>query len=452
MSSFSKKPFSGADGVGELSLVDLARRIRSGALSSATVVSAFLDRIESLDSRILAWTAIARETAIDRASQRDREREHGQIRGSLHGVPIGIKDVFDTAGIRTGYGSQLFADHVPVASAEAVRRLEDSGAIVIGKLATSEFAALDPAPTRNPRNPAHTPGGSSSGSAAAVAARMCPAALGTQTAGSIGRPAAFCGVVGCMPTQARVPRQGVFPAARSLDHVGAFGGSVDDVRVVVESLSGVSFDRGRDDTGVDLRVGVVGGYFQCHADPAAWDIHEAFIERLRHEPGIRVADVGLPDRFEESVLALWTIMKAEIATVHRERYPEHAEVMGRRIGALIQQGLRVPATAYLDALETRREFQTRMAALFRAVDVLVSPGAPGPAPKGHQSTGDPVMNAPWTFADLPTLSLPITFVPASDTSSDDVSSLPLGIQISAPSLGESALFSAARRIEQVACS
>ncbi len=426
-----------ADDLHTLSIRELAARLAARQQTSVDIVSALLERIEAVDGEIQAWTVVAAGKALDAARARDKARAEGTIRGPLHGIPIGIKDVFDTRGIPTTYGSPLFAHHVPTKNAAAVERLEAAGAIVLGKLATSEFAALDPAPTRNPRNTRHTPGGSSSGSAAAVAAGMCPVALGTQTAGSIGRPAAFCGVVGAMPSQARVPRAGLFPSAWSLDHVGAFARSVDDVRLVVEALSGENF---MENGGSQLAIGVPGEYFRDRAAHNAWERHEEFVERLRRAHGIRVRDVLLPGGFEDSVAALWTIMKSEMATVHRERHAQHATRMGARIRALVEEGLGIRATEYLDALQTRREFQDAMTALFSGVDVLVSPGAPGPAPEGFGSTGDPAMNAPWTLADLPTLSLPIPSTGGA---------LPLGIQVTAPALRESSLFSAAGRIESI---
>lgn len=437
-----------ADALHTLSIRDLARRLDTGQVTSAALVSAFLERIESVDPGIQAWTVVAAASALDAARARDRDRAEGKARGPMFGIPVGIKDVFDTRGIPTSYGSTLFAGHVPPTSAAAVVRLENAGAIVLGKTATSEFAALDPAPTRNPRNTGHTPGGSSSGSAAAVAAGMCPAAIGTQTAGSIGRPAAFCGVVGAMPTQSRIPRTGLFPAAWSLDHVGAFARSVEDVRLVIEALAGEALvgealvgEDFREDSGPELEIGTLGEYFRDHAIPEAWEQHETFLDRLRETPGIRVRDVALPPGFDASVAALWTIMKSELAAVHRERHAEHRSEMGARIGALIEEGLRIRATEYLAALETRREFQAAMPALFSGVDVLVSPGATGPAPEGLGSTGDPAMNAPWTLADLPTVSLP---------THSSGAGLPLGVQISAPALGESVLFSHAARIERIA--
>lgn len=421
-----------------LSLSTLAHRIASGRLSSFETVSACLERIARLDTELRAWVTLAPEQALDEAAECDRELSDGNLRGALHGVPLGIKDIFDTAGITTGMGSPLFAGHVPAEDAVAVRRLRSAGAIVLGKTATTEFASLDPGPTRNPWNRTHTPGGSSSGSAAAVAARMCPATTGTQTAGSIGRPAAFCGVVGMMPTAERIPRDGVFPAAWSLDHVGGFGRSVDDVRILTEVMSETRFPDGPN--AGELRFGVVGGYFREHTNSESWRRHETFVRQLA-ERGFDLVTIQLPELFEDAVARLWTIMRAELAAVHRERFVSHAEALGSRIRDLIEDGLRLRSVDYVRARGQRRRYQEEMRRLFRSCDVLVSPGAPGPAPEGLETTGDPVLSAPWTLADFPTLSLPIGL---------DANGMPLGIQLSAPPFGEARLFDAGRRVEDAA--
>ena len=359
----------------------------------------------------------------------------GNSPGSLHGVPVGIKDIFETKNTPTSMGSPIFSDYVPDRDAESVRLLKKAGAIILGKLATSEFATLDPSPTRNPWNPEHTPGGSSSGSAAAVAARMCPAAIGTQTAGSIGRPAAFCGVTGFMPTAERISREGVFPVAWSLDHVGAFGRSVEDVRVMVEVMSGDNFVPVA--SAQRARIGLVSDFFEANTSQAAWKHYESFTATLG-TLGFETQRLMLPQNFETALLSLWTIMQCELAAVHRERYATQADLYGTRIRELVEEGLTAPAKDYVRALATRQAFQKEMLQLFEHCDIILSPGAPGTAPRGLETTGSPVLSAPWTFADFPTLSIPIAL---------DTTGLPIGVQLSAAPFNESMLLDTGRLLE-----
>jgi Asp-tRNA(Asn)/Glu-tRNA(Gln) amidotransferase A subunit family amidase len=443
-----------SDRLEDLSLAQLAGMVRSGESSSVHIVSSFLNRIEQVDEDIRAWAYVNSERALNEAVRCDNECGRGSFRGPLHGIPVGIKDIFDTEGIPTRMGSPLFEQNVPNQDAVAVRRLKEAGAIILGKLATSEFAALDPGPTRNPWNLEHTPGGSSSGSGAAVAASMCPAATGTQTAGSIGRPAAFCGVVGLMPTAARISRDGVFPAAWSLDHVGAFGRSVDDVALMFGAMSGemsgemsgaisgalsgttLAMDRAPK----KLRIGFVREFFEEHTTDAAWSLHEVFAQSLTEKRGFEVIPLSLPAGFSSALPALWTIMRSELAAVHGDRFARHSDGYGSRIREFVQDGLTIKATEYVRARRLRRNYKTSMLGLFDDCDVILSPGAPGPAPLGLETTGDPILSAPWTLADFPTLSLPVT---------TDDDGMPIGIQLSVKPFAEAFLLLAGRQIEQL---
>ena len=221
----------------DLSVIEAAAAIREGVLSPVEYVNSLFARIDRLDSRLQAWVTLDRNAVLAEAARCEAEAGNKQFRGSLHGIPVGIKDIFYTKNLRTTMGSVLFENFVPGYDARAVTRLKDAGAIILGKTVTTVFANLDPGPTRNPWNPAHTPGGSSSGSAAAVAARMCPAAIGSQTLGSVGRPAAFNGIVSLVPTRKRISLAGVFPLAWSLDHAGMFGRRVADVEVMLDAMS-----------------------------------------------------------------------------------------------------------------------------------------------------------------------------------------------------------------------
>ncbi len=221
-----------------LSMTEMIARIRRRRLSPVALMESVLARIDSLEPRIQAWVTIDRKAILEEARRTQDEISRGKLRGPLHGIPIGVKDIFYTAGMKTTAGSKIFENFIPSYDSTAVQRLKQAGAIILGKTATTEFAQLDPAPTRNPWNPDHTPGGSSSGSAAAVAVAMCPAALGSQTGGSVLRPAAYCGVVGLKPTYGRISRHGVIACSWTLDHVGILARSVTDAAILLGVLAG----------------------------------------------------------------------------------------------------------------------------------------------------------------------------------------------------------------------
>jgi aspartyl-tRNA(Asn)/glutamyl-tRNA(Gln) amidotransferase subunit A len=417
----------------ELTVAEAGEMLRTGRLSSVDLIRSVLDRIRATEPSVLAWARTqSPDTALADADQADRLLRLGNDLGPLHGIPLGIKDIYYTAGIETAAGSRVLAGFVPTFDATVVRRLRQAGAIVLGKTATTEFAYADPAATRNPWNPAHTPGGSSSGSAAAVAAGMCPGAFGSQTGGSIIRPAAFCGVVGLKPTYGRISRHGIFPLAWSLDHAGPMARSVGDVALLLSAAAGpdphdattaeqpVSADAAHLTAGPGgLAAGIPDRYFLERSDPAvASSFQEAarVIERL----GVRLQDVKLPACFEAGVSAGRVIMHAEGAAFHRDRFKTQWQAYGPKLAGLVEAGLLIPAVSYLRAQQVRSLAIAAMRQLLREVDVLLTPSTPGAAPEGLASTGDSVFNSPASTFGLPALGLPMGFAP---------SGLPLGLQI-----------------------
>jgi Asp-tRNA(Asn)/Glu-tRNA(Gln) amidotransferase A subunit family amidase len=267
-----------------------------------------------------------------------------------------------------------------------------------------------------------------------VAAGLCPVATGTQTVGSVGRPAAFCGVVGLMPTAARIPTEGIFPVSWSLDHVGGFAGSVGDVRLFAESMCGVRFRiPKRPDP---PRIGVVGEFFETHTARGAWERHTDLVRKLEEQAV--VVKLRLPEVFGVALPAHWTIMRSELGAVHERLHERHAAVYGDRLRGFVESGMLVPARDYIRALRVRRLFQRRMRDLFSSCDVVLTPGATGPAPRGLETTGDPVLSAPWTLADCPTLSMPLCLHDG----------LPLGIQLTAPPMEEARLLAAGLWLER----
>lgn len=402
----------------QLTVCESARLIRSRKISPVDLLACLISRIEGIDPEIGAWVTIDAKSARAAARQCEAEASRGAFRGPLHGVPLGVKDIIQTDGLRTTMGSKIFEGFVPGQDARVVQKLKEGGAIVLGKTVTTEFALFDPARTRNPWNSLHSPGGSSSGSAAAVSARMCAAALGTQTVGSIGRPASYCGVVGLVPTAGRISRRGVFPASWTLDHVGLFSRSAEDARLLLSVLSESAV--GEQARPERPRLGLVKKYFHERASLEACRAVDDLSQKLS-SAGALVREVEPPEILAVARPAHMTILRCEAASLHYDLWASARDLYSPRVRALVESGMAVDSTAYLRALRVRRRIQRQLTDLFRDWDVLLTPGATGPAPAGLGTTGDPAMNGPWTLADCPSLTLPVTL------SSEG---LPLSVQLS----------------------
>jgi aspartyl-tRNA(Asn)/glutamyl-tRNA(Gln) amidotransferase subunit A len=435
-----------------LSAVEAVAAIRAGRLTTTALAEACLRRIEARDAELRAWVTVDRDGALAQAAGLDAEARAGRWRGPLHGLPVGLKDIFHVAGLRTTAGARGFADSVPAEDAASVARLRAAGAVILGKLHTTEFAYADPAVTKNPWRPDRTPGGSSAGSAAAVAARMVPVALGTQTVGSVLRPAAFCGVVGLTPTYGRISRRGVIPAAWTLDHVGVLARSVADSALVLGVLAGLDpADPGSlaaPPPAVDAvvggvperapRLGLVGAPLTERATPDMRAHLEAVTATLAAR-GAVVEEVELPALVPALLSAVQVVLRAETAAYHAECFRRHAAEYRPRIRAAIELGFLIPAPLYLKAQQIRREVRRHMAPLFTQVDALLMPPAPGSAPD-PSTTGDPVFNALASGVGLPAISIPTGLAP---------DGLPLGIQLVGAPLAEASLLEAARWVEAV---
>ena len=416
--------------------------MQAGLTTSVQIVETCLSRIDDRERELQAWVSVDREGALTTAAQRDRERAAGTIRGPLHGVPIGIKDIVDVANMVTGAGSPLMATG-PAAErdAELVALLRDAGAVILGKTVTTQFACFDPPPTRNPWNRAHTPGGSSSGSAAAVADGMCPVAIGSQTGGSITRPAAFCGVFGCKPTFGTVSVDGVVPIAQSLDHPGPIARSVEDLSIVLSVLQGAetSATRVSQKETTPPRIGRLRGFHKELVDPELKASIDRALDTLM-TAGCLVYDIDVPNGFDELTDNHRLIMAAGAAAWHRERFAEHRNDYGPCVASLIEEGLAAYATDYIKAIEHQGLMSERMNALFSdGLDTLLTPATIGAAPDAS-STGNPAMNAPWSYTGLPTVSLPIAL-------SND--GLPLAIQLAGRLHGDGQLLEVSAFCERV---
>jgi aspartyl-tRNA(Asn)/glutamyl-tRNA(Gln) amidotransferase subunit A len=434
-----------------LTIAQAAEQIRTRQLSPTDLVRSCLERIDQLESRLQAWVTIDREGALATARQCEEDIKQDAYRGPLHGIPIGLKDIFYTKGLKTTAGSPIYEDFIPEYDATTVRKLKEAGAIILGKVQTTEFAVRKPAPTHNPWNLDHTPGGSSSGSAAAVAAAMCPAALGSQTYGSTIRPAAYCGCVGLKPTYGRVSAHGLFALCWNLDHVGLFTRTVRDAAILLYALAG---DDPHDPACSTLpvpdyqsavynplppRIGLVQDFFLEKASEETKRHVEAVAERFARA-GARVEEVHLPESFVGEPEAHFNMLYAEAAVAHAERYAQHKAQYSSQMQDLIEKGKLISTSEYVEMRRHQQRFRHDMEVLCQSVDILLTPSTPTPAPKGLQSTGDPAFNGPATFSGHPSLGLP------SGLSADN---LPFSIQLMSAMFREDRLLAAGQWCETV---
>jgi Asp-tRNA(Asn)/Glu-tRNA(Gln) amidotransferase A subunit family amidase len=397
-----------------MSASEAARAIRAGRLTAEALVAACLERIAARDGGLAAWVHLDADAALTQARALDRQ----PARGLLHGIPVGIKDIFDTADMPTEHGSPIYRGNRPRADAAAVALLRQAGCVILGKTATTEFANMHPSATRNPRNPAHSPGGSSSGSAAAVADRMVPLALGTQTGGSVIRPAAYCGVVGLKPSFGSINRAGVKPVAESLDTIGLFANSVEDTALALDLLSG----RRAPDFAAKLaapRIGFARTSRWKDTDAATQTALESAASRLA-AAGADVTDAALPPAADALFDAQGRIMNFEAARALAWEQSHHRGAISARLLARLDDGWAVTREQYDDARQTARDARRQFADLMRGFDLLLTPSAPGEAPKGLASTGDSLFNRVWTTLGVPCITLPCGNGPQG---------LPLGVQL-----------------------
>ena len=425
-----------------LSATGAAGKIRSGEISSEELVWACLDRIERREPTVHAWTFLDPELALVQA----RRCDASETRSPLHGVPVAVKDQFDTADMPTGYGSPIYEGHQPVADAESVARLRTAGAVMLGKTKLTEFALYHPTDTTNPLDPARTPGGSSSGSVAAVADNMVPVATGTQTVGSIIRPASYCGIFGYKPTFGSISRAGVLPLSVSLDHVGLFARTVEDLELFTRAITGThtrypsirtaqptNFDLRQPDELRRPRIAFVRTPQWPKLNATTRDRLEKAAARL-DECSADVEEVSLPAKFGGLVEAQETILRVELAHALSYEFENHPDRLSDLLYDVIERGNSVGMDEYLEARKLAAECLWESRGLFWDHDVLLAPSVRGEAPVGLGSTGDPLFCRMWTLLGLPCVSLPGILGP---------DGLPLGAQIIGPMYGDGLALSAA---------
>ena len=414
----------------ELSAIEAVRAIASGELSSRALVASCLARIAAREPDVAAWQFLDPELALAQADACDARQRAGLPLGPLHGVPVGLKDIIDTADMPTECGTALCAGRRPTRDATVVARLRAAGAVILGKTVTTELAVTHPGKTRHPLDPARTPGGSSSGSAAAVADRMCPLALGTQTNGSVIRPASFCGVVGFKPTHGLISRAGVLLQSRSLDHVGLFAREVADIALLGDVLAG--HDPLDPDTPPSAKQGLLTAVLSSLVQPPSlafvrtpvWESAEeptrAAFEALTAALGEPVEAVELPPDFARAHDALKTIMEAEQAFNYEPFWERGRDRISPPLRAAIERGQRVTAVDWHKAVALAAGLRAQLASWFERYDAILTPAATGEAPVGLDHTGSPVFCTIWSLLGMPAVSLPLLRGPAG---------MPLGVQL-----------------------
>lgn len=436
----------------QLTVAQAASQIREKQLSPIALMESLLARCAALEPRLSAWVTLDPNGAMAAAKERESELMREGPRGPLHGVPVGIKDIYNTQDMRTTCCSPIYADYVPDHDSTAVALLKKAGAIIMGKTVTTQFACGDPSPTVNPWNALHTPGGSSSGSAVGAATGMFPASLGTQTGGSVLRPAAYNGVVGFKPTFGRISRYGVYPVSWTLDTMGTFSRSVADAALMLNAMAGWDINdnhtsrRETSDYSLAIgsqktppRIGVLRTFFFERCNDEVRKHTDAAVESLR-SAGAAVEDVEVPTDFDTVLAVQRVLMSVEAAAVHEENFATRADDFAPVVRELIEMGIITPGVTYVQAQRARRRFRREMEQAVRGFDVLLTPSTPAAAPRSRSTTGDPMFQAPWTTCGLPTITLP------SGLNGDGV---PLGIQLAGAPFDEDRLLAAAHWCEGV---
>jgi Asp-tRNA(Asn)/Glu-tRNA(Gln) amidotransferase A subunit family amidase len=421
-----------------LGLTEAARALVGGTLTSRACTEHFLARIRERDPAVHAWAALDEARAVALAGECDRRLATSPDLGALHGVPVGVKDIIDTADLPTEMGTSAFAGHRPARDAAVIERLKRAGGFVLGKTVTTECAFRHPGKTRNPWNAEHTPGGSSSGSAAAVAAGFVPAAIGTQTTGSVIRPAAFCGVVGFKPTYGTIPFAGTFQFSETLDQLGTFTADVADAALFAAQLVDGEFippDIPRLDR--PPRIGVLACFPWNDTEPEAKLAFDAAMDALR-AAGAVLERVVLPEGFADASLVHRTIQRAEGARNLAGLQARARPLLSKALNEALDEGRLIVPDAYRAAIAVRAALAERAHDLFERCEAIASPPAPGAAPRRLDTTGDPSFCALWSLIGVPAITIPCGLSRAG---------LPFGVQLACDAGGDAHLLRVARWCE-----
>ncbi len=420
-------------GLNMMNAVFASAAIRAGKITSEELVRACLDRIEEAEPTVKAWTYLDPEDAMRQARSLDLMQKEGRHIGPLHGIPVGIKDIFETADMPTENGTVLHKGRLPTQDATAVALLRQSGAVIMGKTVTTELAVYAPGKTTNPHDPKRTPGGSSSGSAAAVASFMVPVSIGSQTNGSVIRPASYCGVYGYKPSRGMISRHGVLKQSSVLDHVGVFARTVEDIALIALQMMGYDsrdpamhpqstpdlIRAAAEVVPIRPRLAFVKSPVWDNADADSKDAFSKLAAHLNHQ----VTPVELPPVFEHAVGWHRAIMEADLAKSFDAEYRNGKDRLSPVLCEMIERGQRVLAVEYNRALEGISVLNREIGDLFYGYDAILTPATTGEAPIGLDSTGSPIFCTLWTLCGVPALSLPLL---------QGKSGMPIGVQLVAP--------------------
>lgn len=413
----------------------LAAALKAGALTAVAATEACLARIDALEPHVHAWAWLDRDLALAQARAADVRRAAGAPLAALHGVPIGVKDIVDTADMPTELGTPVHRGRRPTTDATIVKRLRSAGAVVLGKTVTSEYALYTPGPTRNPHNRERSPGGSSSGSAAAVAAGMVPLTIATQTNGSTIRPASFCGIVGYKPSLGMLPRAGILEQSPTLDQPGVMANDVGDVAFFVDALTRSTRLVQAVEAPHKPRLALVRGPYWQRVDADAQLALETYVASL----GAMVEEVILPPQFDNAADVHRTIMEFEIGIAFHEEYRIGRALMSDVVRSIVERGMATTLADYRQAQAAREAMMAAFAVLASSYDVLLTPAATGAAPAAIVGTGDPIFGTIWTLLGAPAITLPLL-------EADD--GMPVGVQLVAVQGDDEGLLSAAAWIER----
>lgn len=434
----------------DMTIHEASYALQSRKISPVELMCSFLKISKSLEDRLNVWVTMDPELAMNSARICESEINSGLYKGPLHGIPIGIKDIYFTKDMKTTCCSPIYQDFRSDYDSEPVKLLREAGAVIMGKTVTTQFACGDPPPTKNPWNLSRTPGGSSSGSAAGLASGYFPASLGSQTAGSVLRPAAYNGLVGLKPTHGLVSRFGVYPVALSLDTMGWFTKSVEDSSILLQCLA--KFDH-KDEGSVRAnipqysealkettppRIGIVEQYYSAESDKETWSAVMDLVEKLS-KAGAYTEAVVIEADFEEILSAHHVVMTSEAAQTHRENFKARSDDYAPQVRKIIETGQQTNAIDYINSKNAQRRLHLAIENALKNFDILLSPTAISGAPT-PETTGQPVFQAPWTLAGVPSINLPYTL---------DQDGLPLGVQLVAKKFDEATLLSSSLWIENV---
>lgn len=425
-----------------------ADALKAGTVTSEALVRALLERIAERDEAVAAWAALDQERVLHEAREADALRRAGLARSAIAGLPVGIKDIIDTAEYPTEYGTPIFKGHYPSEDATIVGELKRAGAIIMGKTVTTELAFFGPGKTRNPHNPTHTPGGSSSGSAAAVADFQVPLALGTQTAGSVIRPAAYCGVIGFKPTFGYISRTGILPQSAPLDTVGVYARSIDDVALLTDAISAYDPRDGDMNSSpkTSLRSAVANAFERpprlafvlspagAKADPEAAEAYKTFASTFGARAEVVVTE--LPADFDSALRLQQIVQFSDIAKNYGPIVERNPDVISAKLKEIIAEGRSFSAADIAAARAERDPLYDALRPILINYDAILTPAAQGTAPPGLGSTGSPQFNGLWTYLGMPCISLPLL----------QLGGLPLGVQLVAARGDDTGLLRVAKNL------